>query len=126
MFPQAARTKPGRAFVPMSLEADSSDRGLGTIALKTAQCFRQKPWPKVDRPRRFARKEGSITRVAFGIDRLSPGKWKITETTRPNLLFIHGTNSSTWGSFAEIRDSVLWKHTQDTYSGNIFGLQHER
>ena len=130
LFPQAARTnRSGEAFVvPMSLEADSSDRGLGTIALKLLNVFAKKAVAKkvIDLAASLEKKALNNQSGVFGIDPgFHLGKWKITETARPNLLFIHGTNSSTWGSFAEIRDSVLWKHMQDTYGGNIFGLQHE-
>ncbi|HEX2683608.1 MAG TPA: hypothetical protein VHL77_06735, partial [Ferruginibacter sp.] len=44
---------------------------------------------------------------------------------KPFLLFIHGTNSSTAGSFGELIGTELWKSMQALYGQNIFCLQHE-
>ncbi len=44
----------------------------------------------------------------------------------PMLVFIHGTGSSTFGSFAELRtsDRNLWAALERKYSGGIFAFEH--
>jgi len=46
-------------------------------------------------------------------------------TNGPCLLFIHGTNSSTTGSFEDIRGTKLWDYVLKIYGDNVFGFQHE-
>jgi hypothetical protein len=46
-------------------------------------------------------------------------------TAKPFLLFIHGTNSSTAGSFAELLGTELWNHIVQNYDRNILAFQHE-
>lgn len=114
--------------IPMYLEAGESDRGLGTIALKLLNVFAKKAVTAkvIDLAANLEKKALNNQSGVFGIDaNFHLGKAKITEEKKPNLLFIHGTNSSTWGSFAEIRQSDLWKYMQQTYGANIFGFQHE-
>lgn len=43
----------------------------------------------------------------------------------PFLLFIHGTNSSTTGSFSEFLGTDLWNHLLQAYDKNILAFQHE-
>ena len=131
IFPNAAKqTRSGEAFsVPMYLETGESDRGLfGSVALKLLNVFTKKAvTAKVidiaaGLEKKLLENQSGVYAIdsAFGLK-----KTKITETKKPSLLFIHGTNSSTWGSFAEIRKSELWKYMQTAYGANIFGLQHE-
>jgi len=44
---------------------------------------------------------------------------------KPCLIFIHGTNSSTTGSFEDVRGTKLWHYILKTYGDNVFGFQHE-
>jgi CHAT domain-containing protein/pimeloyl-ACP methyl ester carboxylesterase len=133
LFPvaaKAAKRGSGDEFsVPMYLETGDSDRGLfGTVALKLLNVFTKKSVPAkvMDIAAGLEKKLLENQSGVFGIDTgFHLQKNKITETKKPNLLFIHGTNSSTRGSFAEIQDSEFWKYMQNTYGPNIFGLQHE-
>ncbi|MDQ3845903.1 MAG: hypothetical protein M3342_18115, partial [Bacteroidota bacterium] len=46
-------------------------------------------------------------------------------TSKPYLLFLHGTNSSTKGSFGELVNTALWTYIQQTYGTNVLAFQHE-
>ena len=49
------------------------------------------------------------------------------DTSRPVLLFLHGTASSTAGSFSELwkrTNDDTWKHVKEHYGDNILALQH--
>ena len=52
-------------------------------------------------------------------------KMEALNTGQPFLLFIHGTNSSTIGSFGELPGTELWNHIVQTYDRNILAFQHE-
>lgn len=130
LFPAAARqSRSGDTFsVPMYLETGDSDRGLGTIALKLLNIFAKKAVAAkmIDIATNLEKKVLENQSGVFGIDQnFHLSKAKITEAAKPNLLFIHGTNSSTWGAFAELRKTDVWKYMQEIYGTNIFGLQHE-
>ncbi|MEP7254272.1 MAG: CHAT domain-containing protein [Ferruginibacter sp.] len=132
IFPKAARQTraAGDSFtIPMYLETDESNRGLfGDIALKVLNVFTKKAvaGKVIDIAASLEKKILGNETGMYAVDAgFKLKKSKITETKRPSLLFIHGTNSSTTGSFAEIKSSELWKYMQDAYGGNIFGLQHE-
>ena len=43
----------------------------------------------------------------------------------PFILFIHGTNSSTTGSFSELLGTDLWNYIVQAYDKNILAFQHE-
>ena len=132
IFPNAAKQSRavGEAFtIPMYLETNESTRGLfGDIALKVLNVFAKKAvaGKVIDIAANLENKllEGQVGIYAIDGD-FKLKKSKITETKKPSLLFIHGTNSSTSGSFAEIKNADLWKFMQDIYKENIFGLQHE-
>lgn len=131
IFPNAAKqNRAGDSFsVPMYLETGDSDRGVfGTVALKLLNVFAKKAVAAkvIDIAAGLEKKLLENQSGVYGVDAgFHLKKSKIAEAVQPNLLFIHGTNSSTWGSFAEIRKSELWKHMQSVYGANIFGLQHE-
>ena len=44
------------------------------------------------------------------------------DTNKPFLLFVHGTNSSTSGSFAEIMGTELWKYIIKFYDQQHLSL----
>lgn len=43
---------------------------------------------------------------------------------KPYLLFLHGTGSSTTGSFDELKGSALWTYICQTYGNNVLALEH--
>ncbi len=46
-------------------------------------------------------------------------------TNKPYLLFLHGTASSTKGSFGGLINTDLWSYITKTYGGNVLAFQHE-
>ncbi|MCH5599074.1 DUF7379 domain-containing protein [Niabella ginsengisoli] len=52
-------------------------------------------------------------------------KFKTINVNSPVLLFIHGTASSTKGSFAELKSGTIWPELQKTYKDNIIAFEHE-
>ncbi|HFC00910.1 MAG TPA: CHAT domain-containing protein [Phaeodactylibacter sp.] len=45
-------------------------------------------------------------------------------TKRPVLLLLHGTSSSTRGSFSEMKSAPMWKDLTQKYGNNILALEH--
>ncbi|HMK04766.1 MAG TPA: CHAT domain-containing protein, partial [Ferruginibacter sp.] len=131
IFPNAAKqNRSGETFeLPLFLEADAADRGLfGDIALKILNVFTKEAvtGKVIDIA---ANLEKKLLQNMSGLYHINAdfqlGKMPVKASDKPYLLFIHGTNSSTTGSFAEIHNSELWKYMLGTYGQNIIGLQHE-
>ena len=133
VFPKAAklsRAVGDDAFeVPMYLETEENNRGIiGNIALKFLNVFAKKAviGKVIDIAVNLEKKILQNTSGLYWVnEHFVLSKATLKKTDDPILLFIHGTNSSTAGSFAEIKDSDLWKNMQHTYGKNIIGLQHE-
>ncbi len=132
IFPEAASQQRavGEAFeIPMYLKTDETNRGLlGDIALKALNVFAKKA--VASKVKDIATNlEKKLLQNMSGLYFVNPdfqlSKASIKNADKPFLLFIHGTNSSTAGSFAEIQGSELWKNMQQKYGQNILGLQHE-
>ena len=132
LFPATANQKRavGDAVVlPMYLDTDESNRSLaGDIALKALHIFAKNAI--VSKIKDIAANlEKKVLENMSGVYQVSPvfklEKTVVKESEKPYLLFIHGTNSSTAGSFAEIHGSELWRSMQQTYGSNILALQHE-
>lgn len=51
--------------------------------------------------------------------------FRAKESGNPYLLFIHGTGSSTDGSFGELRGSDMWEQIVQTYGEHILAFNHE-
>ncbi len=132
IFPEAANQKRavGDSFVvPMYLQTDEANRSLlGDIALKALNVFAKKAVSQkvIEIAARLEKKglENMSGVYAISAD-FKLSKAPVKNADKPYLLFLHGTNSSTIGSFGEIRGSELWKNMQQTYGQNIIGLQHE-
>ncbi len=62
--------------------------------------------------------------------RMKPAMEEDIDTSTPILLFIHGTASSTQGSFSDlwnpshVSGDEVWQNIQKTYKKNIFALEH--
>jgi CHAT domain-containing protein len=131
IFPNSAKqNRSGETFeVPLFLESDSAERGLfGDIALKILNVFTKEAVTAkvIDIA---ANLEKKILHNMSGVYHLNANfqlsKIAIKASSRPYLLFIHGTNSSTAGSFGELYNTELWKYMLSTYGENIIALQHE-
>lgn len=132
IFPETAKQKRaiGQSFeIPMYLKTDDANRGLfGDIALKVLNVFTKKAVTSkvMDIAANLEKKVLSNMSGVYNIHPdFSLSKATVKKSDNPYLLFIHGTNSSTSGSFAEIQGSELWQHMQNAYGLNILGLQHE-
>ncbi len=51
--------------------------------------------------------------------------YKNIDSAKPILLLLHGTASSTKGSFAELTSGNIWKELIDVYGDNILAFEHE-
>lgn len=116
--------------LPLTLDTSRADRGLvQQIALKVVNLFTKKAAARSMRAiaeelERHQLNEGT------GLLRVSPSfgltPFDTTEAiTGPVLLFIHGTNSSTAGSFRELVTTHLWEYITRTYNNNILAFNHE-
>jgi pimeloyl-ACP methyl ester carboxylesterase len=132
LFPEMANQKRavGDSYeIPMYLKTDEANRSLlGDIALKALNVFAKKAISqKVIEV--AARLEKKALENMSGVYAINPdfklSKAAVKNADKPYLLFLHGTNSSTIGSFGEIKGSELWKNMQNIYGQNIIGLQHE-
>ncbi len=132
IFPETADQKraAGESFeIPMYLKTDDATRSLvGDIALKFLNVFTKKAVTQkvIDIAARLEKKGlQNMSGVYFVNSRFDLHKAPVQRSDKPYLLFIHGTNSSTSGSFGEILNSELWTSMQSAYGTNIIGLQHE-
>jgi CHAT domain-containing protein len=132
IYPESAARKRsvGDTFeLPLHLSTNSTQRGwIGDVALKILNVF--SPQAVTVKVKEIAANlEKKLLQGQSGLYKISAGfqleKATIKTGIAPNLLFIHGTNSSTVGSFAELLESATWKGMQQQYGQNIFGLQHE-
>lgn len=132
LFPEEAGRKRsvGEAFeLPVFLDGQDAKRGfIGSVVLKILNVFGKKAVTHkvkdiaINLEKKLLQNMSGLYTVNAGFQ-LSKGPVKRSD--QPFLLFLHGTNSSTAGSFGEIRGSELWNHILKTYGGNILGLQHE-
>ncbi len=118
--------------LPLTLQTQQADRGIvQQIALKVVNLFTKKAAATgihalaanlEDKHLGVLRGLCNVTNTfeltPFNIDDASL-------KTSPALLFIHGTNSSSKGSFGELPGSDLWNYITQTYKNNILAFQHE-
>jgi len=132
IFPEAANQKRavGESFeIPMYLKTDEANRSLlGDIALKALNVFAKKAVSQkvIDVAAKLEKKALENMSGVYTINAdFKLSKAPVKNADKPYLLFLHGTNSSTIGSFGELKGSELWKNMQGIYGQNIIGLQHE-
>ena len=132
IFPEAANKKRaiGESFeIPMYIRTDDANRGiLGDIAVKMLNVFTKKAVSQkvIDIAAKLEKKAlANMSGVYLVDNNFKLSKATIKKSDKPFLLFLHGTNSSTAGSFGEIKGSELWKSMQSIYGQNIIALQHE-
>jgi len=114
--------------VPLTLRGGETERGFVTdIALKLLNIFVKKAVSY------------SVKQIATDLENkaleMTPGLYRIDrqfrllqftreQTDKPYLLFLHGTCSSTKGSFAELSGTPVWNYILQTYGSNVLGFQH--
>lgn len=131
VFPEAAgiksRSTDGSFEVPAFIQPATAERGIGNVALKLLKVFSRKGVKK------------GVKELALDLEKKQLGKpglyrvdvdFNLIEETLPDnkqpfLLFLHGTSSSTMGSFGELQGSEFWKYIHNNYEKNIIAYQHE-
>lgn len=119
--------------LPLTLQTQQADRGIiQQIALKVVNLFIKKEAAtgmqalaenledkQLGAVRGLCKVSNSFELTPFNADDASL-------KTTPALVFIHGTNSSSKGSFGELPGSDLWNYINQTYKkDNILAFQHE-
>ena len=124
------KNRDGESFLEMPSELEHPDvsRGLlGNVVLKVFNVFAKK---KVGDAMEVLAKDLEAKQVGSfpGIAQINSNfEFKNPEglnNDAPFILFIHGTNSSTTGSFGELVGTELWTYITQTYGPNILGFQH--
>lgn len=120
--------------LPSELGLQDQDRGaIGKIALKVLNVFVKKEVKEKIVGTAVKNAAEKLEKVQLGNYR---GLQRVTESfdlaepkdfigDAPFLLFIHGTNSSTAGSFGELKGTPLWDYIVKTYGNNVIAFQHE-
>jgi len=131
LFPEVELQKRsiGDTFVlPDSLSAPQVDRGIGNLFIKFFRLFKKKPGLLDKKVRELASDfERKHLDNKIGLFRLD-GKFQLNPfVPDPGsyLLFLHGTNSSTEKSFADIVGTPVWDFMQQGFGKNILAFQHE-
>lgn len=118
------------------VSADATRSLAGQIALKVLNLFSRKmpaDWvakagmkelATVLEQKQLGESRG-LFRVGGAFELLKYQAGDTTVKAGPILLFIHGTNSSSTGSFAELAGSDLWAYMTKTYGGNVLAFNHE-
>ncbi|HKP87135.1 MAG TPA: hypothetical protein VJZ26_13615, partial [Blastocatellia bacterium] len=145
--PQSSRGAGGQeeqqVRLPHTWAASDTSRGLGTIALKALKIF------GIDMPEQVAEKGAQKMAAAiarkfesqaseqghdFGLYRFTdPAEIKAGDKTDdltslpgsgPYLIFIHGTASSSVGSFGKLAGTPEWEQLRGQYGERILALEH--
>ncbi len=117
-------------LIPSTLDSPDGSRSIvGKIGLKLLSIFGKKKTAKKGMRRLAKELEEAQLKKSAGLKRLTKDfdleELSGIEETEPVLVFIHGTNSSTHGSFEEIKGSPLWKYITENYKEqNILAFQH--
>ncbi len=132
IFPEATasnRDAQGAFVLSPVLQPDQADRGLlGSALLKMVNVLSKKKVKEAvrDFAEDLERKQLNNLSGLFRVDsnfNLSAFAHEPAATTY--LLFIHGTNSSTTGSFGELVKTKAWADIQQGFGKNIIAFQHE-
>ncbi|HRD56943.1 MAG TPA: CHAT domain-containing protein [Ferruginibacter sp.] len=132
VFPEALDTNRSGEMgftLPSTLDNDSTDRSLvGDAVLKLFNVFSKK------------KLSTEIKKLAEDLEKKQldnmSGLYKVdssyhlsafnaSESDKPWFLFLHGTASSSSGSFAELVGSDLWQYIHTQYAGQVLAFQHE-
>lgn len=120
-------------LLPLELMGESMDRGIGSVVLSAFSVFSKKVKPvyktlhaAIDALEDFVKEEGLFTiDDKFTLTKMTG---TLPETTEPYLLFLHGTLSSTEGSFDKIvknTEGNIWGQLVNKYRERIITLEHK-
>ncbi|RZK12954.1 MAG: hypothetical protein EOO43_18370, partial [Flavobacterium sp.] len=128
---QFVQSRDGEAVLELPTELEHPDKErsvLGSIALKVVNLFAKKAVGEAIGKLAEVLEEKQIGSLR-GIVRITKDfqlvKADAIDPSKSFVLFIHGTNSSTLGSFEELKGSGLWEFITQTYGNNILAFQHE-
>lgn len=140
IFPELkaqSRSAADAPVLPVSLSSDDASRSLiGDIALQLLRKFVKKEVKEgikaVAEKIETRGLKDTAGKVAEGLFTITPAfklnRFKAPEvkkdTGKNTLLFIHGTSSSTYGAFYELKDSAVWADIVNAYGNNILGFDH--
>ena len=116
------------ALLPFSLTTDNESRSIKSVALKVFNIFGKNVIKESVKElaeyleKKLLDNQSGLYQVDETFD-LQP--YKSLQIESPVLLFLHGTGSSTKGSFSELNGSQLWNDMKRIYKGNILAFQHE-
>lgn len=135
LFPDATKSKRGGVELtelPTALESDEDSRGLvKKLAIRLLNVFAKKAVQTGVRALAIKLEE-KLLEAQSGLYLISEdfelkNRYQKKEGDQPYLLFLHGTGSSTKGSFSELNaeNKTLWTQMLSTYGDRILGFQHE-
>ncbi|MEO5649288.1 MAG: hypothetical protein ABIR03_05110, partial [Ginsengibacter sp.] len=133
IFPEAIALKRGAEndtfTIPSGINNTDAQRGIvGDILLKALNVFAKK---KITREigelaADLEKKQLDNLSGLYLLDKnfkLEP--FEIKASTKPWLIFLHGTNSSAYGSFGELMQTDIWNYLHQEYAGQVLAFQHE-
>ena len=132
VFPEAIVSKRSKAevfVIPAGLSNNSDERGIiGDVLLKAINVFTKKKIT-IEIAKLAENLEKKQLNNLSGLYLLDNNFKFQTFTSvtsdKPWLLFLHGTSSSTEGSFGELIQTELWKYIHQQYAGQVLALEHE-
>lgn len=122
---------PDTLEIPVAIPSAGPQRGIGDFAIRTLRIFGVDPVElsatalakMIDQ--KIAPKPGLY---CWGVDgQLAADTTTAPKSDKPILLFLHGTFSSTLGSFgglAEVKHKMIWRALREAYGDQIYGLEH--
>lgn len=141
--PPGSRDMHSDIFVlPESVDAPATERGIiGKIAVKLLKVFAKKAIGKgvVDLSKKLEDKhlQNEIDSTVMPKDFLTTGAALFTvnqdfkfgsfdgkPSNSPYFLFIHGTNSDTYGAFCDLMATPTWLTLHQIYGKNVLAFQH--
>jgi CHAT domain-containing protein/pimeloyl-ACP methyl ester carboxylesterase len=132
IFPELTQSNRGvneGMIVPLFLSVDEKERGIKeTVALKGLKIFAKKTVGTniKELAGKLERKQLDDHVGLFGLDaNFQFTNFDKTKTGGEYLLFLHGTASSTHGSFSDLLTTPTWKYINQTYGANVLAFQHE-
>ncbi len=121
--------------IPISLRDNNADRSVADVVLRVIKLFRRKEGSDLlDKGIHHLAQNLENKQLEFSeadsstLYNLQPNftlhKGTISQSDKPYILFIHGTASSTNGSFGKLYGTPEWELLTKHYGDNILAFQH--
>lgn len=135
LFPSNNRSYESTTFIPNALEIPTDNRSIvRKVYLKFVKIFKPKEIVAEASAMVIAAKiesgiienEGVVNiNASFKLSPFTYDKNNASvDFSKPVLFFLHGTSSSTLGSFGEMGGTETWSDFHNSYGNNILGLEH--